>query len=370
MAYVQAHAPGDEHVLIVPGAENRMTHSERALVYSVASPLVSRTTRYRALLNLRAVEEVIEREQPDIIESADPYQLGWAVAAIARRYSIPAVAYYHSDFARAYLRPLVERFGRSATTHAMNIARRYTASLYNRFAATFVPSQELQTKLTDAGVRRVHVAQLGVDTHVFAPMPNDAASTRLAHNIPKDRTLLLYVGRLAKEKNVATLFGAFALLVAEQRRNFHLLIVGDGQQRGDVERLASETNAVTWIPHCASVTELAALYRAADLFVHPGVQETFGLVALEGQACGTPVVGIRGNAMDGIILHDQESWALENSAAALAEAIERSTTRDLPAMGTTAAQRVAERFDWRRVFDRQFCFYRQICADYRRSPAA
>jgi len=55
-------------------------------------------------------------------------------------------------------------------------------------------------------------------------------------------------------------------------------------------------------------------YRAANLFVHPSVQETFGLVALESQACGTPVVGIRGSYMDRIILpYDQKSWAQKNS---------------------------------------------------------
>ena len=59
---------------------------------------------------------------------------------------------------------------------------------------------------------------------------------------------------------------------------------------------------VTWMRYCTDSFDLARYYRAADLFVHPGTQETFGLVALESQACGTPVVGIRGSYMDRIIL--------------------------------------------------------------------
>ena len=78
---------------------------------------------------------------------------------------------------------------------------------------------------------------------------------------------------------------------------------------------------VSWIQYCTDPRS-RGFYRAADLFVHPGVQETFGLVALESQACGTPVVGIRGSYMDQIICHDQEPWAGENSAEALADAIE------------------------------------------------
>ncbi len=72
------------------------------------------------------------------------------------------------------------------------------------------------------------------------------------------------------------------------------------------------TGSVTWLQYCTDSLELARFYRAADLFVHPGVQETFGLMALESQACGTPVVGIRGSYMDRIIFRSQEPWAREN----------------------------------------------------------
>src|SRR5690606_30633706 len=109
--------------------------------------------------------------------------------------------------------------------------------------------------------------------------------------------------------------------------------VGDGLQRPDLEELRAEAgDAITWLPYCSDSQRLAQLYRAADLFVHPGVQETFGLVALEAQACGTPVIGIRGSYMDRIILHDQAFWADENSPEALADAIREMSGEDLPAI--------------------------------------
>jgi alpha-1,6-mannosyltransferase len=104
IAYVQEHGAGDEHVLIVPGAENRLTRDGCSRVYTIAAPIVSRRTQYRVLLNLRAVGEIIERERPDIIESSDPYQLGWKLAAISREQRIATVAFYHSHFSEAYLR--------------------------------------------------------------------------------------------------------------------------------------------------------------------------------------------------------------------------------------------------------------------------
>jgi alpha-1,6-mannosyltransferase len=111
--------------------------------------------------------------------------------------------------------------------------------------------------------------------------------------------------------------------------------------------------------------ELARYYRAADLFVHPGTQETFGLVALESQACGTPVVGIRGSRLDGIILHDQESWAEQNNAEALANAIEQFSRRDLKALGRAAAEQAAAQYAWPQIFERLFCIYREVCANYK-----
>ena len=96
------------------------------------------------------------------------------------------------------------------------------------------------------------------------------------------------------------------------------------------------------------------------MFVHPGVQETFGLVALESQACGTPVVGIRGSYMDRIIFTDQEHWAAENTPEALADAIRAMAGRDLAKEGGEAADRVRRFYDWDQVFDRLFGVYAEV----------
>jgi len=129
---------------------------------------------------------------------------------------------------------------------------------------------------------------------------------------------------------------------------------------------AREGDVVTWIRYCTDSEELARYYRAADVFVHPGVQETFGLVALESQACGTPVVGIRGSYMDGIICHDQKSWAQQNSPDALADAIEDFSAKKLSALGKTAAGTTERLYSWPRVFEELFCIYREVRANYRR----
>jgi alpha-1,6-mannosyltransferase len=369
IAYIDEHSAGDEHVLIVPGPKTEVTTNARSRIYSIHSPLLSRTSRYRALLNLRAMEEILERERPDIIESSDPYQIGWKAIAIGRSLKIPVVGFYHSHFPEAYLRGSTKFLGRRGTQRAMKLTRAYVRKLYNRFQATLVPSENLAGVLFDWGVRNVRTVRLGVNTDIFKPMPDDGKATRASLKIARQQKLLLYVGRLAREKNTQTLFRAFELLQRRRSSEFHLLIIGDGPQRKELRQFQSRSGGkdISWIQYCTDSADLARYYRAADLFVHPGVQETFGLVALESQACGTPVVGIRGSYMDQIICHDQESWARANSAEALADAIEGASAKKLSILGESAARAAENLYSWPRVFEELFCIYRETCANYGRS---
>ena len=355
--YIQTRSPDDEHILIIPGAKTEVISVDRSRIYSIHSPVVSRSARYRVLLNLRAIGEILERERPDIIESGDPYQVGWKAVSVGRLLRIPVVGFYHSHFPEAYLR--------GPAKFLLSAAKKYVRKLYNRFEATFVPSPQLARLLEDWGVRNVRPVSLGVNTESFSPMPEDSAETRRSLQIEPRRKLLLYIGRLAQEKNTETLFAAFEMLSERRPDDFALVVIGDGPERETLRRLQSQNKNVNWIHYCTDSSELARFYRAADLFVHPGVQETFGLVALESQACGTPVVGIRGSWMDRIIFHEQESWAGGNSPEALAKAIEEFSGRDLEGLGAAAARIAAERHAWPGVFDGLLCIYREVCAHYR-----
>jgi alpha-1,6-mannosyltransferase len=359
IAWMRRTRPEDRHVLIIPGEQNACRDDGLARTYTIRSPLVSRTARYRALLNLTAVEEILEKERPDVIESGDPYQVAWKALASGDALGIPVVAFYHSHFPEAYLRTIDKFFGHIAVDITRDIARRYVRELYNRFAATIVPSPALARLLQDWGVRNTRLGELGVDTALFHANadPDETRQVRAALDIADDRILLLYVGRLAPEKNVTTLFDAFAQLDATR---FTLVVVGDGSERRHLARLRERNENVHWLPYQGDGRQLARLYRAADLFVHPGVQETFGLVALESQASGTPVVGIRGSYMDRIIFTDQNHWAAENSPHALAEAIRIMARGDLTSEGRAAAARVHQFYGWDRVFERLFGVYAEV----------
>jgi alpha-1,6-mannosyltransferase len=354
-----ANAHGHEHLLIVPGKSTEKIENPSDKTYFIASPLVSRTSRYRALLNLGAVEEILEREKPRVIESSDPYQVAWKAIASGEALRIPVVGFYHSHFPEAYLRTTMKYLGETATNVMMEVAKNYVRSLYNHFRTTFVPSAGLAELLAAWGVQNVVLSELGVDVQVFKPAA-DKFESRREFEIPSGRVVLLYVGRLAPEKNVKVLLQAFAQLNKQLPGRFHAFIVGDGFYREDVIELQKTTRAITWMRYCSDQLKLAKVYRAADLFVHPGVQETFGLVALESQSCGTPVVGIHGSYMDRIIFADQSHWAKENSAESLASAVLTMSKTDLEKAGLEASRRVVRRYSWQKVFDRMFDIYQQL----------
>ena len=363
-AFLRRHRPDCQHVVIVPGEKTDSSGDDQVRVYTIASQLLSRTSRYRALTKLHLVEEVLEKERPDIIESGDPYQVAWKAVASGRGLDIPVVGFYHSHFSESILRTVGKFLGPLAVTIAEETCRKYVATLYNRFECTFVPSPVLAKLLGSWGVENTHTVDLGVDDEIFRPEPADSAATRQKMGISRDARLLLYVGRLATEKNVRTLFDAFTRLRSRSSEPYELLCLGDGTQRPSLISLQNQTPGVHWMPYCSDPAELARIYRSADLFVHPGVQETFGLVALESQASGTPVVGIKGSYMDRIIFSDQKQWATENTPDALAEAIESKFTIDLPAAGLRASEEARGRYSWKTVFSRLMDVYSDVVGRY------
>ncbi len=360
-------ASGGRHVLIIPGDRDTVSGEDDARVYTIASPRVSKATGYRVLLRLSKIERLLATERPDLVESGDPYQVGWRVARAAGRLRIPAVAFYHSHFAESEVRPIGNKLGRRVGNWLVRLTGRYCARLYNRFQRTLVPSPRLAEILSGWGVDNVTPVDLGVDIEHFRPARHAREKDRSALGLPGHVRLLLSVGRLAAEKNTSTLCEAFMLLAQQHPGAYHLLITGEGTQRRRVEKARAQTGAITWLPFISSHAELLRLYHAADLFVHPGVQETFGLVTLEAQSCGLPVVGIHGTPMDRIVCHNQAFWARENSAPALAEAIHSAFSHDLKEMGHLARRTVKERYSWGPVLERQFDLYREVIHNFHHS---
>lgn len=143
-----------------------------------------------------------------------------------------------------------------------------------------------------ANENKIHIAPPGVNTGTFYPMDKQEAKTAL--ELPQDGHVILSAGRLDPMKNYSLLIEAFGLEIMKDTNSRAYIIGGN---KGDKERIRLENKTeenniedkVNFIDHM-SQQDLALWYNAADVLVVPSLHETFGLVALEAMACGTPVI--------------------------------------------------------------------------------
>jgi len=352
-----------EHVLIVPGPANSTTRDGRFTVHHVRAMKVSWSSHYRMVLDTQTVENLIEMERPDLIEAGCPYQLAWSCLHVGRRIHVPVVGFYHSHFPESYVRTATRFLGSTIANLCDGICYGYIRRLYNQFFATFVSSPKLESVLKDSGVANTQIIPLGVETDVFTP---GIRSEVLRKNLGlgPHQLLLLFVGRLSREKNIDCLLKAFEIIQQYSGDKFALLIVGEGAERPKVLDAAARLKNVRSLPYEGDPQKLAAIYASADLFVHAGLCETFGLVVLESQACGVPAIAFCDSGMDANIFGGEDFLARERGPEGLAKAVLKAYQNDLPAVGRKTREAVMSRYPWKVVFKRLVETYEQIARDY------
>jgi len=289
-----------EHVVIVPSQSDNLITNHKTRVYNVASPPLIGSESYRLLINKTKILNIIDRERPDIIEVGDPYYSAWIAIEAGELFKCPVVGFYHSDYPRALVRTLKKYLNDFAETLFAKPINVYLNDLYNKMAATLVPTQRFKNILQELGIKNIIHIPLGYDSQIFYPRDSKEKIYREL-NITDECFFLLYVGRLAREKNIKSLFSMMEELNKLINKKFHLLLVGDGELNQWVERNITDFNNITWHHYCEDTERLAELYSAADLFIHAGHSETFGLVALESMACGTRVLAIKGGGLDEVL---------------------------------------------------------------------
>jgi 1,2-diacylglycerol 3-alpha-glucosyltransferase len=229
----------------------------------------------------------LKAQRYDVLHIHTPFIAHYAGLYLAQQLNIPVVETYHTFF-EEYLHhyvPLVPR------TLMRLIARRVTVSQCNAVAQIIAPSRAMLDALQNYGVRSpIEILPTGLEASQFNL--GDGARFRTRHGIAADRPTLLYVGRVAYEKNIDFLLHSFKRVHAAMPAAL-LLIVGEGPARDHLQALVNKLHldaAVKFVGYLDRDTELLDCYRAGDLFVFASRTETQGLVLLESLAQGTPVV--------------------------------------------------------------------------------
>jgi alpha-1,6-mannosyltransferase len=306
------------------------------------------------------VVALVRRFAPDVIEVGDPYCMAWFGWWMARRLGIPVVAFYHSDYPRASARTVEKYLGAACGRIWLKLITAYLRALYTRMDAVVVATRRFESILAQSGIGNLVHIPLGTDPTVFHPRPSGEA-VRADLGLAAGQKFLLYVGRLAREKNIRRLLEILQPICSAEGGP-RLVIVGDGEL-GDWVREQAASNAwLIWRPYCTNSDALAEYYSAADALVHPGMVETFGLSPVEAQSCGTPVVGFAGGGLDEALAPFAMSRLVPGNDAEAFRAAVGECLAETPSMEERMRRHDAVRgqFDATRTAERMLNLYRQL----------
>lgn len=302
-----------------------------------------------------------EQPEPYALIHSHYWQSGWAGALLARELNVPHIVMFHTLGEVKNRARISEQEPKLRIRHERTIARRATA-----IVTASEHERGLLERYYGADRARMHTVPCGVDLERFRPQDRQASRQKLG--LDPTGPVLLWVGRLEKLKGVDILISAVAQL---DDRNFTLLIVGGDERAHELKaelRAQAETAGVAANVRFEGPVmheDLPAYYSAADVCVVPSYYESFGLVAVEAMACGTPVVASRVGGLISTVTDGVTGYLIPwRCPEPFAERLELLLDNDeLRASFGRAGREAVERFRWANVADAVAALYESLLVE-------
>lgn len=294
----------------------------------------------------------------DVVHVHTPFLAHYAALRYARQRGIPVVETYHTLFTEYFHHYLPVLPRRWLKVLARTLSRRQC----NAVDAVIAPSGPMRQALLDYGVSTpIEVIPTGLLPEAF--LPGNGAGFRHAHGLPPHQPMLLYVGRVAFEKNISFLLHMFALL-RRTHPDVCLVIAGEGPAERDLHRKARRlglNSHLRFVGYLDRQRELPDCYRAADLFVFASRTETQGLVLLEAMAQGTPVVALAEMGTKDVLIEGEGCRIAPDDPAAFAAVVaELLDDAEARRRLSAAAQGYAKRWRAERMAERVAALYADL----------
>lgn len=259
-----------------------------------------------------------------------------AIRAAAKQHK-PAVCFIHS-IEWELVPSSIQRFRNAITEVTRSFCRRF----YNKASLLLVPSQDTAQKLGENYVAaRKHVVHLGVNASQFTPAKDKAAAKKAVH-LPQDGIIIGFSGRVAREKDLPTLYRAFRM-IKMRYANTNLLVIGKGLPLSEVFPSRQD------IIHVPQANDIHRYLQAMDVYVMPSLTETSSLSTLEAMACGIPVIATPVGHLKHYIVDGKNGFLFNKGnptmlAKKLAMLIEDAKLRK--AIGEEARRTVTAKYSW------------------------
>lgn len=302
---------------------------------------------------------VLDEAQLDVIHSHDPFSIGMYGLTYARRKRLPYIHTYHTLYPE-YVHYVWE------TRLTRRVAERLSREFCDMCTSVVAPSTKIERHLRDWGVTvPIEVIATGVDIERFAqPDPDRLSLLAQSAGVRPDETVLLYMGRLGREKNVELLIRA---LWHTRHTDVRLIVAGDGPSRGELESLAAQLeleDRVSFVGYLDRADVVAA-YHLAHAFVFGSTSETQGLVIGEAMAAGLPVIAVEDHAVEDFVESERTGIIVPGRPEDMARAIDRmAADADLRTEFARASRERATRFSIEHQAERLEGHYEQALSTF------
>ncbi|CAM8374039.1 RfaG Glycosyltransferase [Candidatus Methylopumilus universalis] len=280
---------GHQVTLIAPSYTDEDKHEEWVVRVPSHKIYFDPEDRLMNFGKLKALLPWIRDKHFDVIHIHTPFTAHYVGIHFGKKLDIPVVETYHTffeDYLHHYL-PFIPQF------ISRKLARTISRRQCNAVDGIVSPSKPMLDVLKQYGIKTpAEVVATGLDDSSFANV--DGEHFRMSHDIPLTQPMLLFVGRVAHEKNIGFLLEMHVKLI-RNHPDALLVITGEGPAEESIKHSIDKlgiSNKVRMIGYLDRSHELIACYKAADIFVFASKSETQGLVLLEAMAQGTAVVAI------------------------------------------------------------------------------
>ncbi len=276
-------------------------------IHSVGVPKIIHPARPRIPLPINPfkIKALVSEINPEVIHIQDHFIISSMVAAAGRKLGIPLVGTNHfmpENFMH-YLYP-----PKFAKIPLSKLAWKHFIKVYKHLSLVTTPTKAAAKLLRDVGLKnRVISISCGVDLVRFNPR-NNGDYLKKRYQITSSDSVVLFVGRLDKEKNINILIKAFAQVL--DSLNAKLIIAGKGKEQKNLVNLCKKLKIEKDVIFTGYISEkdLPNLYRIADLFAIASIAELQSLVTMEAMACGLPVVAAKVMALPELVHHGKNGY--------------------------------------------------------------
>jgi len=320
--------------------------------------------RVSPLLFIRkAIKKHVKEIQPDVIHIQNHFMIGKGVALTAQELNIPIIGTNHfmPENLVHYL-----NLPKPAENKLKEFGWHEFSRVYRHLDAVTTVTNTAAKLIENLGLEKdVIPISCGIDLERFSPR-NDGAYLKERYGIPESRSVILYVGRLDKEKRIELIIHALPQIT--RNVDAHLVLAGTGKSKARFEAITEEMGVRDMVTFTGFVPDedLPHLYRMADLFVIAGIAELQSIVTMEAMASGLPVIAVNAVALPELV-HDGENGYLFPDGDSQMLAQRAITILSSPTLRTAMGQKsldIIQAHDIQKTLDKYESLYRQVIAKH------